>query len=99
MGMGYIKLPLSFVSLFEKLTDEQIGRLALAMLAFQKTGAEQEFKPSDPLFYLWPTCRDSVVESREAYERQCAANRENGKKGGRPPKQSQIPDGDDPLDF
>ena len=97
MGMGYIKLPVSFLSLFENLSYEQIGRIVAAMLMFQKTGDEPGFKPSDPLFYLWPSCLDNVLDSCEAYERQCAANRENGKKGGRPPKQAQPRDDDDPL--
>ena len=97
MGMGYIKLPISFLSLFENLTYEQIGRLVEAMLVFQKTGDEPDYNKSDPIYYLWPSCRDNVLESNEAYERQCAANRANGKKGGRPPKQPAQQMDDDPL--
>ena len=89
MGIGYIKLPLSFAPLFENLSDAQIGRLVCSMLEFCTTGEEPNFQRSDPLFYVWPMCRENVVDSLEAYERQCAANRENGKKGGRPPKQTQ----------
>ena len=89
MGIGYIKLPLSFVVLFENLSDAQVGRLVRFMLDFCKTGEEPDFEPTDPLYFIWPMCRDSVVESQEAYERQCSVNRENGKKGGRPPKQTQ----------
>lgn len=97
MGMGYIKLPVSFLSLFENLSYAQIGQLVMAMLTMQSTGKIPEFKPNDPLYYIWPTCRDNVLESNEAYERQCAANRANGKKGGRPPKQAPPQDDDDPL--
>lgn len=96
MGMGYIKLPVSFLSLFENLSYAQIGHLVMAMLTMQSTGKIPEFQPNDPLYYIWPTCRDNVIESAEAYERQCERNRENGKKGGRPPKQAQD-DFDDPL--
>ena len=89
MGMGFIKLPVSFISLFENLSYAEIGRLVMEMFAFYKLGDEPKFESSDPLFYIWPMCRDNVLESIEAYERQCAVNRENGKKGGRPPKQKQ----------
>lgn len=89
MGIGYIKLPLSFSPLFENLSDAQIGRLVCCMFDFCKTGEEPDFEQGDPLFFIWPMCRDNVLDSWESYERQCAANRENGKKGGRPPKQTQ----------
>lgn len=89
MGLNFIKLPLSFAALFEKLTTAQIGFLVCSMFNFCKTGEEPDFEPTDPLYFIWPMCRDCVEESQEAYERQCAVNRENGKKGGRPPKQTQ----------
>lgn len=90
MGIGYIKLPLLFATLFEKLSDEQVGRLVRLMFDFCKTGEEPDFEPTDPMAILWPMCRDSVIDSWESYERQCAARRENGKKGGRPPKRAQY---------
>lgn len=80
MGMGYIKLPISFISLFENLTYAEIGRLVVEMFAFQQTNEEPHFETNDPLYFLWPMCRDNVLDSVEAYERQCAANRENGKR-------------------
>lgn len=88
MGIGYIKLPISFVVLFENLSDAQVGHLVRCMLDFCKTGEEPDLESGDPMVILWPMCRDSVIDSWESYERQCAANRENGKKGGRPPRQA-----------
>lgn len=87
MGMGFIKLPVSFISLFENLSYEEIGRAVMAMFAYFQTGEEPKFESNDPLRYVWPMCRDNVIESTEAYERKCETLRENGKKGGRPPKQ------------
>lgn len=93
MGLGYIKLPLSFGTAFSNLSAEQVGRLVIAMLNLCETGEEPDFSPKQPEYYLWPQCRENVIESIRAYEHQCEVNRENGKAGGRPPKSNKNQSG------
>lgn len=66
-------------------SDEQVGQLFRAMLAFASRGEVAEIE--DPLVKIaFSFVRVQIREDREKYEKKCLQNQENGSKGGRPPK-------------
>lgn len=81
----YVKLWLSYRSYFEPYSAAEVGRLVLAMMDYRASGVEPEFTGSER--FVWPAIRRDLDQSLEAQEASVSANRENGKKGGRPPKQ------------
>ncbi len=72
----------SLLDSLEPFTDEECGRLFRASLIYSKTKEETEFEGNER--YLWPTIKGTIDRDNIAYEERCAANRENGTKGGRP---------------
>lgn len=80
----YVKLWLSYKNYFESYSNEEIGRLVLAMIDYRESGALPDFSGSEK--FIWPAIRRDIDESVKAQEKQSEANRGNGKKGGRPPK-------------
>lgn len=80
----YVKLWTSYESYFEEYSAAEVGRLVLAMIKYRASGVEPEFSGSER--FIWPAIRRDIDESLEAQAAITAANRENGKKGGRPPK-------------
>ena len=72
----------SLLDSLEPFTDEECGRLFRASLIYSKTKEETEFEGNER--YLWPTIKGTIDRDNTAYEERCAANRENGAKGGRP---------------
>ena len=92
----YVKLWLSYETYFQSYTPEQVGNLALAMLAYKDTGEEPEFY--GPERFIWPAIRRDIDEAQAAQDAAAQQARENGKKGGRPRK---IPEGlpfEDPIE-
>ena len=81
---AYVKLWLSYRSYFEPYSAAEVGRLVLAMIDYRESGVDPEFTGSER--FVWPAIRRDIDESLEAQEATAAANRENGKKGGRPTK-------------
>lgn len=81
----YVKLWLSYRSYFEPYSAAEVGRLVLAMMEYRASGVEPEFSGSER--FVWPAIKRDLDESLQAQEATAAANRENGKKGGRPPKE------------
>ena len=81
----YVKLWLSYRSYFEPYSAAEVGRLVLAMMDYRASGVEPEFTGSER--FVWPAIQRDLDESLAAQEASASANRENGKKGGRPPKQ------------
>ena len=82
----YVKLWLSYRTYFESYTPEQVGNLALAMLAYKDTGEEPEFY--GPERFIWPAIKRDINEAQAAQDAAAQQARENGKKGGRPRKES-----------
>ena len=72
----------------EMLTDEERGRLLLALLDYEETGALPD-RMSGAIGMAFSFMRAQLDRDREKYEARCKANRENGLKGGRPPKQTE----------
>lgn len=80
----YVKLWMSYESYFEPYSDGEVGRLVLAMMKYRASGVEPEFNGNER--YVWPAIKRDIDESLQAQEATATTNRENGKKGGRPPK-------------
>ena len=82
----YVKLWLSYEDYFREYDDESIGAIVRAMLAYRKNGEQPQFE--GPERFIWPAIQRDIDESIKAQEAAANACRENGKKGGRPPKAS-----------
>lgn len=80
----YVKLWLSYSSYFEPYSDGEVGRLVRAMMKYRESREEPVFTGNER--FVWPAIRRDIDESLQAQEAVAAVNRENGKKGGRPPK-------------
>lgn len=71
------------------LSDAQLGQLLRAMFAYNR-GEEPAL--SDPVVSTaFSFVRSSMDRNREKWEKTAQRNRENGKKGGRPPKATPTP--------
>jgi hypothetical protein len=82
----YVKLWLSYEDYFREYDDESIGAIVRAMLAYRKNGEQPQFE--GPERFIWPAIQRDIDESIKAQEAASNVYRENGKKGGRPPKTS-----------
>ena len=80
----YVKLWLSYEDYFREYDDESIGTIVRAMLAYRKTREQPQF--DGPERFIWPAIQRDIDESIKAQETAAGTYRENGKKGGRPPK-------------
>jgi hypothetical protein len=72
------------------MTSEQFGRLMSALFELDE-GGNPEVDDDIALAFEFMSVQQQV--DREKYEKRCAANRKNGKKGGRPKKNPQNPNG------
>ena len=72
------------------LTSEQFGRLMAALFELDE-GGDPEVDDDIALAFEFMSVQQQV--DREKYEKRCAANRKNGKKGGRTKKNPQNPNG------
>lgn len=86
----YVKLWVSYESYFEPFSDVEVGRLVRAMMKYRVSREEPKFNGNER--FIWPAIRRDIDESMAAQESIASVNRENGKKGGRPPK-NEKPDG------
>ena len=80
----YVKLWASYESYFEAFSDAEVGRLVRAMITYRVSREEPKFSGNER--FIWPAIRRDIDESLAAQEAMAAVSRENGKKGGRPPK-------------
>lgn len=82
-------------------TPEQFGRLMLALFEIED-GRDPEVDDDIAIAFEFMALQKKI--DREKYEKKCQKNRENGKKGGRPPKPkkangfSKNPNEDDDVD-
>ena len=84
MANEYLKLWMSYADYFQPLGDAEVGRLVLGMMKYKSTGVEPEFSGNER--FVWPAIRRDIDEAKAAQERFEEKQRDNGKKGGRPPK-------------
>lgn len=64
----------------EQLTNEQAGELFISVMDYLRDGTSTEVSPAIKWPYL--DYQHKIDRSREAYEKKCAINAENGAKGG-----------------
>ena len=67
------------------LSDEQLGRLLRAVFAYEIRGEIPEFN-DDLLSLSFSFIKVQLDIDKAKYKERCEKNTENGKKGGRPPK-------------
>lgn len=79
MAFDYIPLWDKYEEILEPLSDEELGRLVRAMLAY-KSGADPVISGNER--FVWPIVRRDIEQVREKYEAKVA----NGALGGRPKK-------------
>ncbi len=61
-----------------------------AMLNYASTGEEPQFEGNER--FIWPTIKAQMDRDSAAYQEKCETNARNGKLGGRPKKQTVIPE-------
>lgn len=71
------------------LDDEERGQLIMALLDYEETGALPE-KLTGAVGMAFSFMRAQLDRDKVKYETRCKANRENGMKGGRPPKEKDV---------
>lgn len=89
----YVKLWVSYKEYFEPLADDAIGRLVRAMIEYKTYGEPPELTGDER--FVWPAIKRDVDESIKANEDFSRKQSENGKKGGRPKKQTVISESQD----
>lgn len=70
-------------TLWEDLTDEEVGKLVRALIDFDENGNTCEFEDR-AVKSAYKRMVSDCMNNREKWEERAKANRENGKKGGRP---------------
>ena len=60
------------------------------MLTYASTGEIPEMNGNER--FIWPTIKAQIDRDSTNYDAKCKKNRENGQKGGRPKKQTDIPE-------
>lgn len=74
----------------EMLTLEEIGELTIALIDYQATGEVPDFPKRSALAMCFSFIRKRMDKDNAKYEERCERNRSNGKKGGRPTKETEI---------
>lgn len=73
---------------FDFLTDEQVGKIVRSMLEYEIDGVLPEL--DTPIMKMtFSFVKSNLDRDREKFFERCQKNAENGKKGGRPPKEEQ----------
>lgn len=74
-----------YKKLFKKLTAKETQQVLMAIFDYVENG-EEPTGLTDKADIVWLTIQNSLDRNKDKYEKKCAQNRENGAKGGRPPK-------------
>ncbi len=70
----------------DMLTEKELAAVVMAAMRYSKRGILQQLERTEQLAFL--PIKQQIERDSEKYERRSAANKENGKKGGRPKKVS-----------
>ena len=70
------------------LSDEQAGRLYKALMRYGDTGELPDLSDDLPLNMAFSLMKKEIDVNVERYNERCERNRENGKNGGRPKKET-----------
>lgn len=82
--MNKLMLNNEWASMFASLPDDQAGKLIKSAFAYHMG---EDARIDDPILgAVFDMVKIVIDQNREAYEKTCARNTENGKKGGRPKK-------------
>lgn len=84
--MAFVCLYFSYLETLIPFTDEERGRIVMAMMNYAANGEMPVFEGNER--FIWPTIQAQIDRDIAAYEKKCAKNRANGAKGGRPKNQS-----------
>ena len=87
-GMNYVCLYISYLESLSPFSDEEIGRMVKAMLAYATTGEAQQFDGNER--FIWPTLKAQIDRDEAAYKERSEKNRANGVKGGIPTKNRSV---------
>lgn len=83
----------SYLDAMDELDDAERGRLFTALLTYSSTGEVTKLTGNER--FVFPMLRRQIDMDIQKYEAKCEANRENGKRGGRPKKAaSEEPEGE-----
>ena len=99
MAMTFVKLHFDFLETAEEMSDEEAGRLFKAVLHYAATNEQPRLSGPERLVFSMP--RAQIDRDRGKYEAKASANRENGKRGGRPSKTQVVSEEtqENPLGF
>jgi len=75
------------------LGNEEFGQLIRVIAQYAQTGDVDIGSLPERIEIAFGFMRGQLDRDKEKYERRCETSRENGKKGGRPPKQQPPADG------
>lgn len=84
MGMNYVKIHLDALLAYRRLTDTEFGRAIRCVLQYMADGTDPNLDGKVGIMY--DVLREQVDRDRKAYDKRVEAQTENGKKGGRPRK-------------
>ena len=62
----YVKLWISYSAYFQPLSDSEVGRLVRAMLEYQASGTEPEFRGNER--FVWPAIKMVIDEQDDPKE-------------------------------
>lgn len=88
MGKDNFLLPKGKYRSFQSMDDSEAGKLIKAIYSYAVTGEPdtREIFADRFLCATFEEIKDYIDSNEEKYKDRCETNRENGKKGGRPPK-------------
>ena len=89
MALSFLKVRADFDEITEALTDEEKGRLLLAMVRYAQNGEEPQLTGAERI--LWPVFRADINNEMQ----RCQTLAENGSKGGRPRKAENNPEAEE----
>lgn len=81
----HIEISTKILRNFSYLTGDQIKELVPALVSYVESGTEPDALDNTARL-MFEFVREDLNEQRIKYDRKCAINRENGRKGGRPRK-------------
>ena len=84
----YVCLYMSYLQSLSPFTDEERGRIVMAMLNYAATGELPQFEGNER--FIWPSMQAQIDRDIETYQAKCARNKANGSKGGRPSKNPTV---------
>ena len=74
------------------LPPEQVGELMFALMDYQETGEVPNLPKGSALAMCFSFIKARMDKDNSKYEEKCERNRSNGKKGGRPTKETDNPE-------